>query len=43
MLQTLSKPLTLEEFLQLPESKPPGEYIEGQHPALKRRGFVPPS
>jgi Uma2 family endonuclease len=30
MIQTLTKPLTLEQFLQLPETKPAREYIEGQ-------------
>lgn len=30
MVRALSKPLTLEEFLQLPETKPANEYIEGQ-------------
>ncbi|MDJ0734181.1 MAG: Uma2 family endonuclease [Nostocaceae cyanobacterium] len=30
MVQVPSKPLTLEEFLQLPETKPPSEYINGQ-------------
>ncbi|WP_017654645.1 Uma2 family endonuclease [Fortiea contorta] len=30
MVQTPSKMLTLEEFLQLPETKPPHEYIDGQ-------------
>ncbi len=30
MVQTLPKPLTLEEFLTLPETKPPSEYIDGQ-------------
>ncbi|HEY9747369.1 MAG TPA: Uma2 family endonuclease [Allocoleopsis sp.] len=30
MVQTPSKPLTLEEFLQQPETKPASEYIEGQ-------------
>ena len=29
MIQTINKPLTLEEFLQLPETKPASEYIEG--------------
>ncbi len=30
MVQTSSKSLTLEEFLKLPETKPPSEYINGQ-------------
>lgn len=30
MVQTLNKILTLEEFLQLPESKPASQYINGQ-------------
>jgi Uma2 family endonuclease len=30
MVQAPSKPLTLEEFLQLPETKPASEYIDGQ-------------
>ncbi|BDA67735.1 Protein of unknown function DUF820 [Rivularia sp. IAM M-261] len=30
MVQTPSKPLTLEEFLQLPETEPASEYIDGQ-------------
>lgn len=30
MVQTPSKPLTLEEFLLLPETKPTTEYIDGQ-------------
>ncbi|MDZ7957228.1 MAG: Uma2 family endonuclease [Aulosira sp. DedQUE10] len=30
MLQAASKTLTLEEFLQLPETKPASEYIDGQ-------------
>jgi len=30
MVQTTSKILTLEEFLQLPETKPASEYIDGQ-------------
>jgi Uma2 family endonuclease len=30
MVQTLSKALTLAEFLQLPETKPASEYIDGQ-------------
>src|SRR6478672_1954098 len=30
MVRSLSKPLTLEEFLQQPETKPASEYIEGQ-------------
>jgi Uma2 family endonuclease len=29
MVQTPAKPLTLEEFLQLPETEPAGEYIDG--------------
>ena len=30
MVQTPSKPLTLEEFLKLPETKPASEYIDGR-------------
>jgi len=30
MVQALSKPLTLAEFLQLPETKPASEYIDGE-------------
>lgn len=30
MLQARSKPLTLQEFLQLPETKPASEYINGE-------------
>lgn len=30
MVQTLSKPLNLEEFLHIPETKPASEYIDGQ-------------
>jgi Uma2 family endonuclease len=30
MVQTQSKPLTLDEFLQQPETKPASEYINGQ-------------
>lgn len=30
MVQTSSKPITLEDFLQLPETKPGSEYIDGQ-------------
>lgn len=30
MVQTPSKPLTLDEFLQKPETKPASEYIDGQ-------------
>jgi Uma2 family endonuclease len=30
MVQTPTKPLTLEEFLQLPETKPASEFINGQ-------------
>lgn len=30
MVQALSKPLTLPEFLQLPETKPASEYIDGE-------------
>jgi len=30
MVQTAFKPLTLDEFLQLPETKPANEYIDGQ-------------
>jgi Uma2 family endonuclease len=40
MVQTPSKPLTLEEFLQLPETKPASEYINGniiQKPMPKGR------
>ena len=29
MTQTLSKAITLAEFLQQPETKPPQEYIDG--------------
>jgi hypothetical protein len=29
MIQTPTKPLTLEEFLQLPETEPASEYING--------------
>lgn len=29
MVQAPSKPITLEEFLRLPETKPPSEYING--------------
>jgi len=29
MVQTSTKPLTLEEFLQQPETKPAREYIDG--------------
>jgi Uma2 family endonuclease len=29
MTSTSTKPITLEEFLQLPETKPASEYIEG--------------
>ena len=29
-MQTLTKPLTLEEFLQLPETKPGSEFIQGE-------------
>lgn len=29
MVQTPTKPLTLEEFLQLPETEPASEYIDG--------------
>jgi Uma2 family endonuclease len=30
MVQTSTKPITLEEFLKLPETKPASEYIDGQ-------------
>ena len=30
MVQTPIKPITLEEFLQLPETKPASEYIDGE-------------
>jgi Uma2 family endonuclease len=30
MLQTPARPLTLEEFLKLPDTKPASEYIDGQ-------------
>ena len=30
MVQTPTKPLTLDEFLQLPETKPASEFIDGQ-------------
>ena len=30
MVQTPAKPITLEEFLHLPETKPASEYIDGQ-------------
>ncbi len=30
MVQTPSKPVTLEEFLKLPETKPANEYIDGE-------------
>lgn len=30
MVQTISKPLTLSEFLKLPETEPASEYIDGQ-------------
>ena len=30
MAQTLSKPLTLQEFMQLRETKPASEYINGE-------------
>jgi Uma2 family endonuclease len=30
MVQSPSKPITLEEFLQLPETQPASEYIDGQ-------------
>lgn len=30
MVQTAAKPITLEEFLQLPETRPSSEYIDGQ-------------
>jgi Uma2 family endonuclease len=30
MVHTPSKPVTLEEFLKLPETKPASEYINGQ-------------
>ncbi|MBW4444037.1 MAG: Uma2 family endonuclease [Plectolyngbya sp. WJT66-NPBG17] len=30
MVQTPAKPITLEEFLKLPETKPASEYVDGQ-------------
>ncbi len=30
MVQSPPKPITLEEFLQLPETKPASEYFDGQ-------------
>jgi Uma2 family endonuclease len=30
VVQTPTRPITLEEFLQLPETKPASEYIDGQ-------------
>ena len=30
MVQTPSKPITIDEFLQLPETKPASEYVDGQ-------------
>lgn len=30
MVQTPAKPLTLDEFLKLPETKPASEFIDGQ-------------
>jgi Uma2 family endonuclease len=30
MVQTSIKPITLEEFLNLPETKPANEYMDGQ-------------
>ena len=30
MVQVIQKTLTLDEFLQLPETKPASEYIDGQ-------------
>jgi Uma2 family endonuclease len=30
MIQTPTKPLTLEDFLQLPETKPASEFVDGQ-------------
>lgn len=30
MVQAPSKPLTLEEFLQQPETKPASEYLDGR-------------
>jgi Uma2 family endonuclease len=30
MVQTPSKPITLQEFLKLPETKPASEYVDGQ-------------
>jgi Uma2 family endonuclease len=30
MIQTLIKPITLDEFLQLPETKPASEFIDGE-------------
>jgi Uma2 family endonuclease len=29
-MTTVAKPITLDEFLQLPETEPPSEYIDGQ-------------
>ncbi|NEP90999.1 MAG: hypothetical protein F6K18_31610 [Okeania sp. SIO2C2] len=43
MTQSISKPLTLQEFLQLPETKPAHEYINGeiiQKPMPKGRHIV---
>ena len=30
MVQTSLKPITLEDFLKLPETKPASEFIDGQ-------------
>jgi Uma2 family endonuclease len=30
MIATVSHPITLEEFLKLPETKPASEYIDGE-------------
>ena len=30
MVQTPTKPVTLDEFLKLPETKPASEFIDGQ-------------
>jgi hypothetical protein len=37
MVQTPSKPLTLEEFLQLPETKPASEFINGQENTVRSK------
>ena len=45
MLQTPTKTLTLEEFLKLPETEPPSEYINGRltsTPAKPRTGIPKP-